>query len=299
MRRDVVYTLHFWPKLKHAGHYTGTTPRPVRERNTDHHLRRGARITEVQVERRGSWVIGEVRPGGRAVERQLKNWKNGSKHCDVCKAIKGLESGQLTQEEALAEAGWNRSNEYERGLLLEIFDIEPTPERLSSAQLPEPRPIHPAPPPEVVEEITPEMDALVDSLCEGWLRQQAEAYARAEAEAGPEAAPERALELLRAENCREVPNPLLSAELYPELPAPRPEPDPQVQAEIRPGADVQLEAGPHKAEAAREVLHSDLAREVPAPRPTPDPQVQAEITAGADMQLEAWPHEAEPELEIG
>ena len=287
MRRDVVYTFHFWPKLKHAGHYTGTTPRPVRERNVDHHRGRGARITAVQVERGGSWVIGEVRPGGRAVERALKNQKNGSRHCDVCKAIKSLKSGRLTQEEALAEAGWNRSNEYERRLLLEIFGIEPTPERLSSAQLPEPRPIHPAPPPEIAEEITHEMEAVVDSLCEGWLRQKAEAEARAIAEVGPEAAPERARELLRSD-------------LFGEVSAARTAPDPQAQAEISPGTDVQVEAWPHGAQAARE-LRSDLVREVPAPRPAPDPQAQAEITPRADVQLEAWlpEAEAEPELEIG
>ena len=54
-------------------------------------------------------------------------------------------------------------------------------------------------------------------------------------------------------------------------------------------ADVQLEAGPHKAEAARQLLDSNLVREVPAPRPAPNPQAQAEITAGADMQLKACP----------
>jgi hypothetical protein len=253
---------------------------------------RGARLTQVQREAGGTWVVADVEPGTRDRETQLKE-RGASRRCSVCKAVREIDAGRITQEEALAQ--WETASPAERSLLREIFGMEPAPEA------PDPVPVREitlAPAPELDPEVTAEDDALIDALCEGWRSQQAEALARAEAEVGPEAAPERARELLRAESYREVPNPLLRAETYRE--APHPSPDPQVQAGITPRADVQLEAGPAEAEAARE-LRSELLREVPAPLPEPDPQVQAEIAPRADAQLEAGPAEteAEPELEIG
>jgi hypothetical protein len=278
-----VYTLHFWPpygdpEVQVAGHYTGWAQEgKLRGRLVDHASGRGARLTQVQREAGGTWVVADVEPGTRDRETQLKE-RGASRRCSVCKAVRAIDAGEITKEEALA--GWPDARPADRAVLREIFGMEPEP------PAPEPPAPEPAPEPDPrreislsgqsylpAPEITPEQEALVDSLCEGWLQQQAEAYARAEAEVGPEAAPERARELLFADQYPAVPNPLLA----------------------------QLEAGPHKAEAAREVLDSDLVREVPAPRPEPNQQVQAEITAGADMQLEAWPPdaEAEQELEIG
>ena len=67
MSRSVVYTLHLWPPLGHAAHYTGTTPeRRLAQRLTDHALGRGARLTQVQIERGGFWVLAQTQPGGRA-----------------------------------------------------------------------------------------------------------------------------------------------------------------------------------------------------------------------------------------
>ena len=126
---------------------------------------------------------------------------------------------------------------------------------------------------------------------------EAEASARAEAEAGPEqrrngpgTAPRRDLpgstqptaQRRAVPGTARAPSGARSAD-----PGGRP-----------PRADVQPQAGPHKAEAAREVLHSDLFREVPAPRPTPEPQVQADITAELHATRGLAP-EAEPEVEIG
>ena len=280
-----VYTLHFWPsygdpEVQVAGHYTGWSEEgKLPYRLTDHAMGRGARLTQVQREAGGTWVVADVEPGTRDREAQLKE-RGASRRCSVCKAVREIEAGSITQEEALAK--WETASPAERSLLREIFGMEPAPE------VPDPVPLREitlAPAPELDPEVTAEDDALIDALCEGWRSQQAEALARAEAEVGPEAAPERARELLRAESYREAPGPA---------------PDPQVQAEITPQADVQLEAGPAEAEASRE-LRSELLREVPAPRPEPDPQVQAEIAPQADVQLEAGPAEteAEPELEIG
>ena len=67
MSGNLVYTLHLWPPLGHAAHYTGTTPeRRLAQRLTDHALGRGARLTQVQIERGGFWVLAQTQPGGRA-----------------------------------------------------------------------------------------------------------------------------------------------------------------------------------------------------------------------------------------
>ena len=246
-----VYTLHFWPpygdpEVQVAGHYTGWSEEgKLPYRLTDHAMGRGARLTQVQREAGGTWVVADVEPGTRDREAQLKE-RGASRRCSVCKAVREIEAGSITQEEALAK--WETASPAERSLLREIFGMEPAPETPDPVQA---REMTPAPAPELEPEITPEMDALVDALCEGWQRQQAEALARAEAEVGPEAAPDRARELLRAESYREVPNPLLSAETHREVP--HAAPGPQVQTGITPRADAQLEARPAQAEAQPEL----------------------------------------------
>ena len=95
MSRSKVYTLHFWPKLAHAGHYTGASDK-LPARLVDHVLGRGARITQVQREHGGSWVVGRVEPGGRDRERQLKNQHNAALHCDVCHSLRRANSRSLS-----------------------------------------------------------------------------------------------------------------------------------------------------------------------------------------------------------
>ena len=70
-----VYTLHFVPKLQHAGHYTGwATPGRTPRRLIEHYLGRGkgARITEVQRKADGDWVLVGLEPGTRDRETTLK-----------------------------------------------------------------------------------------------------------------------------------------------------------------------------------------------------------------------------------
>ena len=184
MSRSKVYTLHFWPKLEHAGHYTGSSDK-LPARLADHGVGRGARITQVQRERGGSWVVGRVEPGGRNRERQLKNQHNAAQHCDVCHSLREVEKGRLTKEEALAKSGWDRASEYERGLLLEIFGMEKPPPVVPPRSAP--KPFVPTPRPQPVTEIDPEVDALVDALVTSWNSPKAQAFADApgmEAEAG-------------------------------------------------------------------------------------------------------------------
>ena len=128
MSGNLVYTLHLWPPLGHAAHYTGTTPeRRLAQRLTDHALGRGARLTQVQIERGGFWVLAQTQPGGRALERRLKQ-HGATRRCEVCKAAGAYQSGELTAPEALARAGWDRSNPVQRSLLLDIFGIPKPPE---------------------------------------------------------------------------------------------------------------------------------------------------------------------------
>ena len=220
MSRSVVYTLHLWPPLEHAKHYTGSS-RKLPERLTDHALGRGARMLQVQLERGGFWVVAQTEPGGTFRERQLKNEGGASRRCQVCKAVDRYLSGELSEEEALARAGWDRSSELERRLLLDMFGIEHAPER-SAAQVPEVPAPRRAPEPQIQEHTTPEINALVDALIEGWSK---------EVEAEPE---------LRS-----------SAQLA-EVPAPRRAPEPQIQEDITPEINTQIEAWAPEVEAEPE-----------------------------------------------
>ena len=173
MSRGVVYTLHLWPPIAHAKHYTGTARREKRlpERLADHALGRGARLTQVQVERGGSWILAQTEPGGHDKERQLK--KHGAaRRCEVCKAVDGYQAGELSQEQALGRAGWDHASQHERGLLLDMFGISQAPAPAEPAEPPAARePQQPGPFHGVPGQITPQIVALVDQLQEGWTRQ--------------------------------------------------------------------------------------------------------------------------------
>ena len=186
MSGNLVYTLHLWPPLGHAAHYTGTTPeRRLAQRLTDHALGRGARLTQVQLERGGFWVLAQTQPGGRALERRLKQ-HGATRRCEVCKAARAYQSGELTAPEALARAGWDRSNPVQRSLLLDIFGLPEPPEiarrgarRRGAGAVPPGRPRRgrgsrprgrnrgrgrgqPAPAP------GPELDGVVEALIQSW-----------------------------------------------------------------------------------------------------------------------------------
>ena len=61
--RDV-YTLHLVPPYEHAKHYTGSTePGRVPHRMVEHASGSGARLTRVQREAGGSWVLADVERG--------------------------------------------------------------------------------------------------------------------------------------------------------------------------------------------------------------------------------------------
>lgn len=178
-----VYTLHFWPPygdpdVQLAKHYTGWAEEGrLARRLTDHAFGRGARLTHVQREAGGTWVVADVQPGTRDREQQLKE-RGAARRCSVCKASRDIESGKLTKEQALAQ--WGNATDYERSLLREIFGMEP------EAAKPAPVPVSemtPAPAPEPVH-ITPEVEALVDALIESWTTPKTEPAPERELEAG-------------------------------------------------------------------------------------------------------------------
>ena len=190
------YTLHFWPPygdpaVQQAKHYTGWAREGhLARRLVEHALGRGARLTQVQQQAGGSWVVADVEHGVTADrEAQLKE-RGASRRCSVCQAQRAVEAGRITKEEALAKAGWDRVGPHERGLLLEIFGLEATPPDLAARSPappapPEPAPFVPAPRPEPAAEIPPDIDALIDALVAGW---KAEAASPQAAAPEPEAA---------------------------------------------------------------------------------------------------------------
>jgi hypothetical protein len=133
------------------------------------------------VERSGSWVLAQTEPGGIDRERQLKQ-HGAARRCEVCKAVSGYQAGELSREQALSLAGWDRATEHERGLLLDMFGLSQPRENISAQ--PGPRPDTPAsqpgpadgdlrvvpasrPAPDA-QYITPEIVALVDQLGRSW-----------------------------------------------------------------------------------------------------------------------------------
>jgi predicted GIY-YIG superfamily endonuclease len=182
------YTLHFWPpygdpEVQQAGHYTGWAEEGrLNRRLTDHVLGRGARLTQVQREVGGTWVVADIERGvTRDRETQLKE-RGASRRCSVCKASRDIEAGRATKEQALAK--WPNASPAERGILREIFGMEPEP-----AKAPEPvKEFVPAPRPEPAAEIPPDIDALIDVLVAGWKAEAASPKA-------PEVVPESEMEM--------------------------------------------------------------------------------------------------------
>jgi hypothetical protein len=181
------YTLHFWPpygdpEVQQAGHYTGwAEDGRLNRRLVDHALGRGARLTQVQREAGGTWVVADVERGvTRDRETQLKE-RGASRRCSVCKASRDVEAGRITKAEALAR--WPNARPADRSVLREIFGMEPEP-----GKAPEPvKEFIPAPRPEPASEISPDIDALVDVLVAGWKAEAASpkgAEAERELEAG-------------------------------------------------------------------------------------------------------------------
>lgn len=89
LEQGTVYQLHLDPPLGHAKHYAGWT-KDLDGRLAEHAAGRGARLTQVQLERGGSWRLARAEPGTRDRETQLKE-RGQSRDCPVCKAERDKE----------------------------------------------------------------------------------------------------------------------------------------------------------------------------------------------------------------
>jgi predicted GIY-YIG superfamily endonuclease len=168
--RDV-YTLHLVPAYRHAKHYTGSTePGRVPKRMAEHASGGGARLTQVQREHGGSWVLASVEPGTRDREQQLKE-RGRSRDCGVCKAERGYKAGELDAEQALKAAGWDRATRHEKELLVQTLGIPEVPGPLAAdLAKPEPEPVKPIVQkwPQPVKQLSAEDEALSDRLVAKW-----------------------------------------------------------------------------------------------------------------------------------
>ncbi len=79
-----VYTLHLDPPLGHAKHYTGFG-RDLDARLAEYASGQGARLTQVQLDRGGTWRLASAQPGTRDREAQLKE-RGASRRCPICQA---------------------------------------------------------------------------------------------------------------------------------------------------------------------------------------------------------------------
>lgn len=100
----MVYLLHFEDKIgspkHHAQHYTGTCEDTSR---IEDHVRgtSGAKIVQ-EFRRRGiNFVVARTWPGGRGVERQLKQQGHAKRICPVC--TPGTSRGSIAKMRTLRE----------------------------------------------------------------------------------------------------------------------------------------------------------------------------------------------------
>lgn len=78
-----VYLIHFNQKLHHAQHYLGSSD-DLAARLDVHRNGHGARLIQVITALGISWQLARTWPGGRQLERRLKNQKNGPRLCPIC-----------------------------------------------------------------------------------------------------------------------------------------------------------------------------------------------------------------------
>jgi hypothetical protein len=81
----IVYILHLDPPYRHARHYTGhAEPGHLAERLAEHGTARGGRLLQVQREAGGSWHLARTLPGGRDLERAIKDAQAVPRYCPDC-----------------------------------------------------------------------------------------------------------------------------------------------------------------------------------------------------------------------
>ncbi len=85
-----VYLLHLDPPLQPTGnrHYLGSCrDSALYQRLAMHRSGRGARFTQVAIERGCDIELARTWEGGRLRERQLKRQKNAKRFCPICRCF--------------------------------------------------------------------------------------------------------------------------------------------------------------------------------------------------------------------
>lgn len=83
MNAGTVYLIHFSEPLKHAHHYLGYT-RDLAARMDAHRNGQGARLLQVIQSFGIEYTVVRTWPGGRKLERQLKNQHHTPRLCPIC-----------------------------------------------------------------------------------------------------------------------------------------------------------------------------------------------------------------------
>lgn len=85
MRTEIVYLYHFGTPLHHAQHYLGSCV-DLEERDGIHQAGLGAKILRAAKAAGITFWVVRTWPGGRQLERKLKNRHNAAKLCPICQA---------------------------------------------------------------------------------------------------------------------------------------------------------------------------------------------------------------------
>ena len=107
-RTSTVYLLHFDRPIGAGGphgfaqHYIGSTS-DLPARLEDHRAGRGARLMEVIAGAGVSFVVARTWPGGRTLERRLKNRKEAPRLCPICRADSHKPGGHQSRTNDLAQ----------------------------------------------------------------------------------------------------------------------------------------------------------------------------------------------------
>jgi hypothetical protein len=82
-----VYLLHFSRPLAHARHYLGYAADGDADRRLQQHLRgEGSPLVRAAIAAGITVSLARVWPNGsRTLERQLKSWHRGGRHCPLCR----------------------------------------------------------------------------------------------------------------------------------------------------------------------------------------------------------------------
>ena len=91
----VIYLLHFEKPLAHAKHYIGYTENLPERLETHRTGRTKVRIMQVLHERDIGFYLARVWRGDRDFERHLKNCRDTTKRCPICKGIVDLPNKRL------------------------------------------------------------------------------------------------------------------------------------------------------------------------------------------------------------